>query len=177
VVGRPVVTIDRDFPVWFPCGILDRDVEAAYCGLLEHVASGPTEPWPEVHRTAVLWRFGGIAEALADVDDLPSSKRHLNAMLTESLPYAYRLMTAEEWGKRFRGHRNALTHVRLDNGQSFTSALAEHQDTNHVLDYLRLASFYVAANISAGLSEISPETVKRWVDIAGQDYAWAASIT
>lgn len=177
VVGRPVPVIDRDFPVWFPGGVLDGDVELAYAGLLEHVAEAPSGVWPEVYRTAVLWRLGGIAQGLTGGDDdLWECMKQLNRLLVGSLPTAYRRMTADEWLKTYRDHRNVLTHVRPVADLSFADALSSHREPSHLLDYVRLSTFYAAVSINERISGIDPENARRWLDVVDNDQAWVNAV-
>lgn len=173
VLGRPVATIDRDFPTYLPGGLVDADVEAAYHGLLMHVSSAGSADWPEMQRTAVLWRLGGIAQGLTGGDDdLVPCMQQLNARLTGVLPPRYRQLTTNEWLTGYRRRRNVLTHVRPIGEVSFTEVIREYEDLSALLDYLRLASIYVAAAISERLAGLDASTVVSWVGIVDDDQSW-----
>lgn len=175
VVGRPVPVIDREFPAWLPGGMLDSNVELAYEGLVEHIAGAAAENWPEVHRTALLWRFGGIAQGLVGGDDeLRDCLRQLNVMVSGALPGHLRKTTTEDWIKSFRSSRNIFTHVRSEGGKTFTAALSEYGGVEDLLDYLRLATFYVAININAELAQVDADRARRWADATDSDLAWVA---
>ena len=176
VIGCPIPVIDRDFPVRFPGGLLDSNVELAYKGLVEHVDRAPVGQWPEVYRTAVLWRLGGIVQGLAGGgENLLKCMQQLNHLLKGALPPAYRLMTADEWMTKFRSHRNVFTHVRSEADLTFKGALASHEQHDQLLDYIRVATFYVAVSINELLAGIEPETVMTWVDVVDDDQEWASS--
>lgn len=130
-----------------------------------------------MYRTAVLWRLGGIAQGLTGGDeDLWGCMKQLNRLLVGSLPPAYRRMTADEWLKTYRNHRNVFTHVRPVADLSFADALSSHRDPSHLLDYLRLSTFYVAVSINERLSGIDPETVRRWLDVVEKDQGWVNTV-
>lgn len=176
VVGRPVPIIDRDFPVWFPKGILEPSVELAYQGLVEHVASAPESDWPEVYRTSVLWRLGGIAQGLIGGEEqLLECMKSLNKVLASSLPLAYRPLTGDDWLTEYRKNRNVFTHVRPEANLTFNQALGAHDDTRQLIDYIRLATYYVAIELNQRISSFQPEQVQRWVDVVDNDQAWVGA--
>jgi hypothetical protein len=177
VVGRPVPIIDLNFPVWFPGGILDPSVEFAYAGLVEHVANAPRQSWPEVYRTSVLWRLGGIAQGLTGGDsELWDCMKSLNKLLSGALPYAYRTLTGDDWLARYRRYRNVLTHVRPTADLTFVDAIDGHTETGQLLDYIRLATYYIAITLNQQIASYEPEQVKRWLDIVDNDQAWVSSV-
>lgn len=177
VVGRPIPVIDRDFPSWLPGRLLDRDVELAYEGLLEHVAVAPSGEWPEVHRTAVLWRLGGIAQGLVGgSEDVWKCMKDLNLQLSSALPVAHRRMTADDWMKTYRANRNVFTHVRPEGERSFHSALAEHSEANQLIEYVRLATYYAAVSMNVKLSAIDSQTASRWLDVVDRDQSWVSAV-
>ncbi len=176
IIGRPESVIDRNYPVWFSGGFIDSNVELAYLGLLEHVAHAPDQEWPEVYRTAVLWRLGGIAQGLGGDGDLWDCLKELNKQLSGALPLAYRRMTGDEWISAYRKNRNVFTHVRTDSGQSFALALSEHEEKTQLLDYIRLSTYYAAVAINQGISSLEPKTVQRWLDVVDNDQAWVMSV-
>lgn len=177
VVGRPVPVIDRNFPVWFPGGILNPSVESAYAGLVEHVANAPRQSWPEVYRTSVLWRLGGIAQGLTGGDsELWDCMKSLNSLLSGALPYAYRPLTGDDWLAQYRRYRNVLTHVRPVADLTFIEAIDGHSDSGQLLDYVRLATYYIAITLNQQISSYEPETVKRWLDVVDNDQSWVSSV-
>lgn len=177
VVGRPVPVIDRNFPVWFPGGILNPSVESAYAGLVEHVANAPQQSWPEVYRTSVLWRLGGIAQGLTGGDsELWDCMKSLNSLLSGALPYAYRPLTGDDWLAQYRRYRNVLTHVRPVADLTFVDAIDGHADSGQLLDYIRLATYYIAITLNQQISSYEPEVVKRWLDVVDNDQAWVSSV-
>ena len=177
VVGRPVPKIDRNFPAWFPGQILEENVEAAYEGLVEHVAGAPQHKWPEIYRTSVLWRLGGIAQGLqGGTLEVLDCMKELNKHFASSLPYDHeKQWTSDEWLKQFRRHRNVFTHVRTENNITFQSALKEHEEQELLLDYIRLASYYVATEINTRISSLEPEGAQRWLSAVDNDQAWVVS--
>ena len=102
--------------------------------------------------------------------------KQLNRLLVGALPAAYRVMTADEWMKEYRSHRNVFTHVRPYADLTFAGALANHQQQVQLLDYMRLATFYVAVSINEQLAGIEPEMVQSWVDVVDNDQAWVSSV-
>lgn len=177
VVGRPVPVIDRDFPVWFPGGILDSSVESAYVGLVEHVANAPQQSWPEVYRTSVLWRLGGIAQGLTGGDsELWECMKSLNSRLSGALPYAYRPLTGDDWLTQYRRYRNVLTHVRPMTDLTFADAIDSHAESGQLLDHIRLATYYIAITLNQQIASYEPEQVRRWLDVVDNDQAWVSSV-
>jgi hypothetical protein len=173
-IGRPVSTIDQLLPALFPGDQVGPDVEAAYAGLVEHVQAAQLENWPEMHRTAVLWRLGAIAQGLmGGTDQVFESMRRLSASLAGALPLPDRRMTTDEWIKNYRGNRNGLTHVLPDgNGVGFNDALSQHMDVDSVLAYLRLAGYYTAAAINEVIVGLEATQAARWLPAVEADFSW-----
>ena len=173
VVGRPVPVIDRAYPVWLPGGVLDRDVEKAYDGLVDHIAKAPSEEWPEVYQSAVLWRLGGIAQGLTGgEEELWNCMMKLNASLNGTLPLRDRRMTSNEWITSFRQRRNVLTHIKQIEKLSFTDAVDQLSQSDDHIDYVRLATFYAAISINERISNYEPETVQGWINEVERDQEW-----
>ena len=177
VVGRPVPVIDRAYPVWLPGGVLDQDVERAYEGLVEHVAKAPSEEWPEVYRTAVLWRLGGIAQGLTGGDEeVWNCMMKLNVSLNGTLPPRDRRMTSNEWIASFRQRRNVFTHIKPIGNLSFSEAVNQISKPDDLIDYVRLATFYAAISINERISNFEPETVEKWINEVERDQDWMSAL-
>lgn len=177
VVGRPVPIIDRDFPVWLPGGLVEPNVELAYEGFVEHVANAPRGDWPEMHRTALLWRLGGIAEGLTGGQGhLSMSLGQLNAQVGNSLPLSMRTATSDEWKSRFVAHRNVFTHVNSEQGITFRESLSEIQEPDDLWNYLRLATLYVAVTINSVIAGMHEAEVERWASRTEQDFYWVMDL-
>lgn len=176
VVGRPAWNLDRLHPAWFPSGYVAAEVDAAYQGLLGQVDAAGDMEWPEFQRTAVLWRFGGIAQGLAgDSHDLAKAMQRLNVSMGGALPMQFRRLTSDEWVFAYRNARNGLTHLHGGNGTiGFLDALDTHQDLDSVIDYFRLASFYMASSINGSLRALDPDDAARWLPAIEADWNWVS---
>lgn len=175
VVGRPVPIIDQNFPVLLPGGLVEPNVELAYEGFVEHVASAGAGDWPEMHRTSLLWRLAGIAEGLqGGGGNLHGTLGDLNKLVGSAMPLSMRRVTGEEWKKKFVAHRNVFTHVSEYNGYTFQGSLGEHQDNVDLGEYLKLATLYMAVHVGAGIAQVPEQEPQRWSATADRDFEWFA---
>lgn len=105
--------IDSGLPLALAYLPRDKNVSAAYEGLVEHVLllEKHHEPWPEMLGTATLWRGTGLAEGIQpDSRDAQEAVKQLLSESRHSLPE----YMAESLARHFSPiteRRNVLSHV------------------------------------------------------------------
>ena len=176
VVGRPLGTLDLSLPAALPTDLLEDDVRGAYDGLMLHVehAAAFGEFWPEVHRSAILWRLAGIAQGLDDSEHLKNSMQALIFSLSATMPVGlHNRITRGTWLSDFIEDRNAFTHVRTNGPtRAFQASLDRHGSASEIMDYLRLATYFAAGAINSNIRQVDDSRARTWIERIDADYAW-----
>lgn len=181
VVGRVVGRVDRVGPV-VPAPLPDDPhLRSAYEGLLEHVE----QDWMlgrlyEVAGSAVVWRFGGLTEALSpqpdgSKDNIGASLSRLMKELGGELPGRIRDSLTADRQEGVVKCRNALTHVAERDNVGFAHAAEQSTDEAFVSPLIQAASYFVCAAIGRELQ--ADEDFNRWTssrERVGADLDWAA---
>lgn len=112
-LGMVLGKLDPGLPLALAHLPRDKNVSAAYKGLVEHVLhlEKQNEPWPEILGTSTLWRGTGLAEGMRpDADDAQDAVKQLLVESRRTLP--------EHMADRLARHfspiteqRNVLSHV------------------------------------------------------------------
>lgn len=176
VVGRPIGSLDLSLPAALPTDVLEDDVRDAYNGLMTHVAQAVEgHDWPELHRTAVLWRLAGIAEGLQESKSLHTSMDILVRSLSATMPVGlYNRISRGTWLSDFVEDRNGFTHVRPDDTgrRAFQASLVRHASAAEIVDYLRVATYFAAGAINTSIRRVDSSKARSWMDRIDDDYSW-----
>lgn len=169
-VGRAVGSVDQRFPAALPAGQLPDEAELAYDGLLEHVEAAGDEPWPEIHRSAILWRLGGISQGLVPGTLRGSANTLLQTLGSHQPPPA----RAKGWVDGYVKDRNGFTHVLAETPDDvpFSAALGRHSDVDQVRIYLELATMFAASRINAGLLALPEQRAKALANVVDSTLPW-----
>lgn len=180
VAGRIVGQIDNDGPIIPAPHPDDRHLRAAYVGLLEHVAQTlDLDAMYEVAGSAVVWRFGGLTEALSPQpddrkDNLAACLSRLVGTFKSEIPP--RLLSSFDGSRQEEivSHRNALTHVAERDGFGFDHAVVQSTDETFVSRIVQAASYFVCATIGQQLE--ADDDLNRWLSTRERveaDLNWA----
>lgn len=167
-LGKPLWANRKNYPASFLIEQLGQDIALAYFGLLEHLAINESNfeetenSIPEVTRTAVVWRFTGLFEALANTDQGP--KRAIDQLLknnAQTLPEGV-LRNSGKWPEALVAVRNAFSHI-----SQTLKANYEVPTVEWILQLLERGTALTASVLSQYFeSEIPDETARGWLDRA-----------
>lgn len=180
VVGRVIGRIDNDGPIVPAPQLDDRHLRAAYTGLLEHAE----QAWMlrhlyEVAGSAVVWRFGGLTEALSPQpdgqnDNMGACLSRLVGTFKSELPNRLLPAFGPHQQDTIVQYRNALTHVAERDGLGFDHAAGRSTEEAFVSPIIQAASYFVCAIIGRQLQ--ADEDIDRWVNTLDRiraDLSWA----
>lgn len=180
VVGRVIGRVDINGPVIPAPEAGEHHLPAAYAGLIEHVG----QEWMlsqlyEMAGSAVVWRFGGLAEALSPQpagrkDNIGASLSRLVSDLGDELPLRLRNSLAADRQEAIITCRHALTHVAERYDVGFADAVEQSTDAQFVAPIIEAASYFVCAAIGRELQADDDEN--RWLNHLERvraDLAWA----
>lgn len=193
VVGKPTSWTSDDCTVIFPMkaiGFWDDNAVKAYVGLIDHIKlleaiesqSGTSKqlgfPFDlEMSKTSVPIRIMGLAEALVN-SRTEGPKDQTNAVISQlqKLKGSARSLIEKQWGsssqrlEELKWDRNSIAHIwnREDNGHSFAEVV-ERMTLERTQELGVLASFLMAAELSARLQSVSDRRVLQWYRQVEQD--------
>lgn len=116
-LGKPLWRNGRSHPARLQMGVLTSEINLAYSGLMEHLASQEqafldADPKAtEIARTSIAWRFAALFEALADSGLGP--KRSIEQIVSrgsKSLPEPFR-KSSPRWNEELVKVRHAFSHI------------------------------------------------------------------
>jgi hypothetical protein len=180
VVGRVVGKIDNDGPVVPAPEAEDRHLRTAYAGLLEHVERVRTlRQMYEVAGSAIVWRFGGLTEALSPQpdgqrDNIGASLSRLVRDFGGELPTSLRGTFVPDVQDVIVRCRHALTHIAERDSFGFGDAAEHSTDEEFVRPIIQAASYFVCGMIGRELQ--TNEDLTRWSehhDRVSGDLEWA----
>lgn len=166
MLSQPIVSLAPSRlpanPFVCPC---DPDVERAYRGLLAHLETYDHESAPELHRSAVIWRVGALADGLEPADeDYSQDSRKFGQRLDQIVARLCNddRLTLEDkkicrlWsGQNFGDRRNALTHLSR-RAVSFDDAYSHYTSRTVLLTECAAASLAVLREGANAMKDQAP---------------------
>ena len=155
-IGQVVGRFDQKLPVILAEAPKETNVDLAYKGLVEHLASmTESGPLPEMHGSSTIWRAAGISQGLS-----PRAKLNLKASLDELTSIARNVLSPSlharlqaKWGD-FVDARDAFTHL-IGGGEfrSFEDAIEMARDREQVRETTLAITTFVCNQIATELNE------------------------
>ena len=155
-LGMRVGQMNPVYPAVLAVGHGNRNVDIAYTGLVEHLVVSrqtyglPIDDWPELVRSAVIWRAVAILDGLGKLEPhaMPTGQgnrggaadaaAHLTGAVGSYLPVAQRTRYGRAWGSMV-AVRDGLTHITEGTGSNprdFSAAAAESSNWSDLGDLL-----------------------------------------
>lgn len=163
-LGKVAGFVDGSLPVVPAVPHEDEQINAAYMGLVEHVANLPsaTHEYPELTGSATFVRSAGLAEALADLGEDGTQQKAVNKLMLDSRSQAPEYVLTRlrsTWERDFVKRRNVLTHVRGRDGLTFTDAVDGTRTWSHLEQTVAGITQFVCQAISLQLYDAMPPAV------------------
>jgi hypothetical protein len=165
-VGKPLWKNGRSYPATLQIDVLGSEIYLAYSGLLEHLAGqelqflAASPNVTEIARTAIVWRFSAMFEALANTGSGPKRAiEYIFQRASKSIPDHFR-KSSPRWNEEVVNVRNAFSHIVGSLKSNY-----EVPDVDWTIKLIENGTILTASALSFYFdTEISAVTARGWWD-------------